>query len=478
MTNPSSQDETCREFFDNANDFFYSTDLNGRFTTANNSLINTLGYLREEIIGAHISKILSAENLAIAKAMMAKKLDGEADATQYEMEIIGRDGRTIPIELISKVVRKDGETVGIHGIGRDITERKKAQDKLKRVNRALNVVSHCIRAIHRVRNEHELLREMCQIVVGIGGYRFAWVGHIENDAVLTVRPVAHAGFEDGYLDTLRIALTDVESMGGPTGMAIRSGEPVVIRDLHTEPAFARWREQAIRRNYFSSISLPLRVEEKTIGNLNIYSAEANAFDADEVELLTQFADDVAFGISSLRQRAEKKIFEEQIQRLAHYDALTDLPNRALFFDRLQQALAAAKRDQSRLAVLFIDIDMFKPINDTFGHEIGDLLLREIARRMRGCLRESDTSARYGGDEFVVLLPTIAANEDAKLVADKICAVLEQPFELGGNVLCISSSIGIAVYPENGSEEKHLLRNADAAMYQSKNSGRNTVRFYQ
>ena len=178
-----------------------------------------------------------------------------------------------------------------------------------------------------------------------------------------------------------------------------------------------------------------------------------------------------------RDISERKANEEKIQRLAHYDTLTDLPNRRLFSDRLQQALATAKRDKAHLALMYFDLDRFKPINDTLGHDIGDLLLKEVAKRVQDCLRESDTAARMGGDEFVVLLPAIEAEQDAMVVAEKIRHTLNRPFELVGHSLHISSSIGVAVYPEHGSDEETLLKNADTAMYHAKESGRNMVRFF-
>jgi diguanylate cyclase (GGDEF)-like protein/PAS domain S-box-containing protein len=179
-----------------------------------------------------------------------------------------------------------------------------------------------------------------------------------------------------------------------------------------------------------------------------------------------------------RDVTERKQAEEQIQHLANYDNLTDLPNRRLFTDRLQQAIVAAKRDKTRLAVLFLDLDMFKQINDTLGHDIGDLILKDTAKRLQDCLRESDSAARVGGDEFVVVLPGIESTGDAMVVAEKIRSALDQPYEHAGGSLRISSSIGIAVYPENGGDDKELIKNADDAMYFAKTSGRNAVKLFQ
>ncbi len=175
---------------------------------------------------------------------------------------------------------------------------------------------------------------------------------------------------------------------------------------------------------------------------------------------------------------ERKNTEERIRHMAQYDGLTDLPNRAMFSDRLQQALAAAKRGQHQLALLFLDFDKFKPINDSLGHAVGDLLLQSAAKRMQECMRESDTIARIGGDEFVVLLPNVTGEQDALFVAEKIRLAIEQPFELAGHVLEISTSIGIALYPQHGEDEIELGKHADLAMYYAKQNGRNTVMVYR
>jgi len=175
---------------------------------------------------------------------------------------------------------------------------------------------------------------------------------------------------------------------------------------------------------------------------------------------------------------ERKDIEEHMRHMAQYDGLTHLPNRALFSDRLQQALAIAKRNRNHLALMFLDLDKFKPINDTYGHAVGDLLLKEAAQRIQDCMRASDTAARIGGDEFVVLLPIIEAEQDASMVGEKIRHALIQPFELAGHTLHISSSIGVAVYPEHGADEKLLVKSADIAMYHAKKNGRDNVKLYQ
>jgi diguanylate cyclase (GGDEF)-like protein len=164
--------------------------------------------------------------------------------------------------------------------------------------------------------------------------------------------------------------------------------------------------------------------------------------------------------------------------MAMHDLLTGLPNRVLLNDRLQQALVAAKREDVQCALMFLDLDKFKLVNDTLGHDVGDQLLKQVAARMQACVRESDTVARIGGDEFIVLLRTVDDAPDAVSVAEKIRAALGHPFELAGQQLTISCSIGVALYPEHGHDGVELSKNADIAMYQAKDRGRDNVQLFK
>src|SRR5207244_6932266 len=158
---------------------------------------------------------------------------------------------------------------------------------------------------------------------------------------------------------------------------------------------------------------------------------------------------------------------------AYHDVLTNLPNRKLFTDRLTQNVTRARRSGRTVGVMFVDLDHFKNINDTLGHEAGDELLLEMSRRLRDCVREDDTVARLGGDEFTIVLADLRQPEDAVGVASKIIRAVQQPMSIGGTAIEVSASIGIALYPEDGMDPETLLRNADSAMYRAKESGRNT-----
>lgn len=175
---------------------------------------------------------------------------------------------------------------------------------------------------------------------------------------------------------------------------------------------------------------------------------------------------------------ERKALEERIWRQAHHDMLTNLPNRSLFHDRLNQSILRAQRNSEAFAVLFVDLDHFKQVNDTLGHEAGDKLLKQVATRLTDCVRGSDTVARMGGDEFNIILTGVNSRETVESLARKILQQLLKPFVVAGTEQQISASVGIACYPGDGTDQTELLRNADLAMYRAKQEGRNRLRFYR
>jgi diguanylate cyclase (GGDEF)-like protein/PAS domain S-box-containing protein len=182
-------------------------------------------------------------------------------------------------------------------------------------------------------------------------------------------------------------------------------------------------------------------------------------------------------ISLFTDITKRKESEKHIQFLAHYDLLTQLPNRALFGDRLLQALATAKRSSKKVALLFLDLDRFKNINDTLGHQAGDLLLQSVAERLKSCVREMDTVCRQGGDEFMVLLTEIDKAEDAAHVAMKIVASMSEEHPVEGARLVVTFSIGISLYPDDAADSQSMMKNADTAMYLAKEKGRNNYQFF-
>lgn len=182
-------------------------------------------------------------------------------------------------------------------------------------------------------------------------------------------------------------------------------------------------------------------------------------------------------IGILRDITERKLAEKKIAHLAHYDYLTDLPNRARFLDNLDHSVALAKRNNYKVAVMFLDLDGFKQVNDTLGHDGGDLLLKAVAKRLKETIRASDTVARVGGDEFIFVLDNIGSNENTALVANKIIDVLSEPFDIKNRQCRIGGSIGISIYPDDSKDYDELIKQADGAMYLAKQSGKSTCKFF-
>jgi len=186
---------------------------------------------------------------------------------------------------------------------------------------------------------------------------------------------------------------------------------------------------------------------------------------------------IRFAIERHRIMADLEQTREKERRLAYFDVLTNLPNRQLFYDRLDRALSHANRYEEKIALMFIDLDRFKPVNDTMGHNTGDMLLKTVAKRLKDCLRKSDTVARIGGDEFTCILPHIESKKDVTVVARKIKKALATPFDLNGFNVAISGSIGISIFPEDTLDMHNLIKKADMAMYHAKQLGRDNFQFF-
>ena len=182
-------------------------------------------------------------------------------------------------------------------------------------------------------------------------------------------------------------------------------------------------------------------------------------------------------LATVRDITERKVAQERVQYLAYYDDLTGLPNRTLLQDRLAKALAGARRHKQKVALLFLDLDRFKDINDSLGHSVGDLLLKELAERLKRWAREQDTVARLSGDEFVLMLTHVKDVPDAAVAAERLMDAITAEFVVQGHTLNVSCSLGISIFPEHGTDAETLIKNADAAMYSAKDNGRNNFRFF-
>jgi len=344
--------------------------------------------------------------------------------------------------------------------------RKQAEEEILRLNRALQTRAAVNHALTHASDEASLLGEICRVAVDDCGYRLAWVGYLEHDDSKTLRPMAHAGFDEGFLALPRTwgATERARSIGA----LMQAGVPWVVRDAVDDPDYP-FREEARQRGYGSMIELPLRIEGELAGSLRIVAAEADAFDDKEVDLLMATVADLGYGLGALRARAKTAAAEETIQRMAYFDAITGLPNRARLRALLEEATASAMHDGRPLALLRIDMERFRDINETIGDHEVDTLLRDIATRLEHAVGKAGQVAKTGESEFAVLLMSGGA-EQAIQLAQKILIVLSEPIELSGLLLDARSSIGISLIPGHGTEADALMRRASIALDHARRSG--------
>ncbi len=356
-------------------------------------------------------------------------------------------------------------------------ELRRSETTQRKLNRALRLLSDCNLALMQAEDEQKLLTEVCRLCVQSGGYLMAWVGYAEHDEAKSVRPIAQSGYEKGYLAGINISWADTQLGQGPTGTAIRSAQPSVNQNILTNPKMAPWREAAKQRGYQSSVALPLVCETKVLGALTMYAREAGAFDAEELLLLQELASDLAYGIVALRTRAAHAAAQEKLDFLAHFDPLTQLPNRLLLRDRFEHAVLIARGENTTVTLLYLDLDDFKQINDSLGYAVGDRVLVMVVDRLRQCIPASATISRLSGDEFAVLL---TGNYDAAGVvgvANAVHDAFAEPIRIDHSPLNVSCAIGIGLYPGDGEDFDTLLKHSHTAVDSAKEAGPNSYRFF-
>ncbi|MDZ7959102.1 MAG: response regulator [Aulosira sp. DedQUE10] len=284
------------------------------------------------VIGKSVYSLIAPEYQQQFRQFHANICQGNQGTLQFE--IISYQGHRRWLETHAVPLRDaaDGTIVQL-AMTRDITKYKQVEIEIRRVNRTLQALTNCSQVLVRTKDELDLLQKICQMIVEVGGYRLAWVGLAEHDAQSTISPVAQAGYEDGYLQSLNLIWADNIAGMGPVGTAIRTGEICIIQNILSDPDYEIWRCQASKQGYTSSIALPLIADEQVLGALNIYATEPNAFDADEVKLLEALAIDLAYGMMALRNQRDRQIAETALQQSQQsYQQLIELCPEAIFIE--------------------------------------------------------------------------------------------------------------------------------------------------
>lgn len=381
--------------------------------------------------------------------------DPEGSAIEYRM--LHRDGRVVWIRDDAVLVRDASGELRWHGVLSDVSERKQVEAELER--RAAQQAAVALLGEHALEGAgtEDLMHEAVTSAAELLGVEIAAVWELlpGEDALLLRAGLGWPGSEVGVL---RYPAGE----GSQAGYTLLSGAPVVVEDWEAETRFGQPRYGTRRTGAGLSVKIEGRSREP-FGVLVIQSMAPRSFAAGDIDFLQALANVLADAL-------ERQAIEDGIRERAMHDSLTGVPNRVLFVDRLEQALTRLGRRRSLAAILFLDIDHFKLVNDSLGHHIGDELLVALAPRLKQALRASDTIARFGGDEFGILLEDIASERHAIETAERIAAIFAKPFVLSGSEHFVTTSIGIAL--AHGGEQAHeLIRDADAAMYRAKERGR-------
>jgi diguanylate cyclase (GGDEF)-like protein/PAS domain S-box-containing protein len=393
----------------------------------------------------------------------------------YEMPIATPDGlHHHALYYKATFTRADGSVAGLIGTIVDITQRKQAENRQAMEHEVTQLLA---RSESLAEAAPKIIQTICESLGWACGAHWRWDAEaqlLRCAETWQVDAAEVAGFVAASFATVNEAPAwRGQAPGIETGGLVRrvwaSGAPVWFPDVTREPGFRRGPDAA-RAGLHSAFGFPILADGGPLGVMEFYGRQIEQPDPALLKVVQSLG-------SQIGQFVVRKQAEERVRHLAHYDGLTGLPNRSMFHQRAGHALAQARRSGKALAILFIDLDRFKNINDTLGHDAGDHVLEESAERLRGCLRESDTVGRLGGDEFVVLIEELAEPAQVALVAQKIIAAIARPFPLDAQEVHLTASIGISAFPEDSQSVEGLMKNADIAMYRAKEQGRNGYRFY-
>ena len=453
-------------------DVLVLTDAELRMTFVSPSIEAVLGYTPASLLGRSILDLLHPDELPIAAAHAENRF-AERQGRTLTHRTIHADGRVRYCESMIEVLEEDGVYTGVVFNARDVTERVEERARLERevaFSRSLVELTNELLAARLDARFHQYAMERAIALVpdAQGGSML-----LRDGADGGYRYVAAVGFDLEALRGVRLRATELARSYPPRVERVRVAETASKLGADTLAVMREvGRVEAIR----ATLSVPIVVAGEARGYLNLDNFEDDeAFREDAQAIASAISSQVAVALQRLTLEADLQRERARYERLAGHDPLTGLPNRRLFQDRLEQALAQARRGGGAVAVAYLDLDGFKAVNDERGHDAGDAVLTAVGRRLADAVRDQDTVARLGGDEFGALLLDVGGAEEAALVANKLRAAIRVPLDLPGGDAHLDASVGVALFPDHGGDVDALMRAADGAMYRVKSDGRGGVR---
>jgi diguanylate cyclase (GGDEF)-like protein/PAS domain S-box-containing protein len=439
-------------------------DRDFRIVKWNAAAERIFGWTEREVLGKPVP-FVPPELEGEARAMRERLVAGES-LDDIETVRLRKDGARITISLSSTVVRDDArQPTGFFSLATDITEKKRAERRLQ--------MGHTVtRLLAEARSIEEALPQVLRTVCEAGGWSYGQRWALSRAANLLHCAEAWCAADARLEEFEAFNRSRMQTPGNGRGLIHRvwdSNAPVWLEDLGEEQQMQR-APMALKAGLRSAFALPILVGDGFYGVMEFFGSEVRRPDQELIEIVRTIG-------SQVGQFMARKSAEQNLRFVASHDPLTGLFNRSMFNERLQQALAQAARFERSLALLFIDLDGFKVVNDTLGHNAGDQLLAELATRLRATLREGDVTGRMGGDEFVVLIEEFGDAAQVAEVAKKILETVARPFHLQGRDFEVTASVGVSLYPADGKDAQALLKNADIAMYLVKQQGKNSFRFF-
>ena len=422
---------------DSADAAIFSETIDGVVLSWNKGATRIFGFSADEVIGqSHLC--MFPDFMKKEEARLWQKLTAGETISNYESVRQDREGRLVDVVMTISPVVENQKVIRAVIVAHDITERKSLE-------RAL---------LESERKQRQRVAELKVVFDALPTP--VWIAHDPECKMVTGNRAAYS-----LLKLPQGSNLSISSPAQQLHFAVyRNGRALAPHELPVQMAATR----GIDVNDFEQdIVFDDGTIRHIVGNATpLRDAEGN----------------VTGAVSAAIDITLRKSAEEQIRKMAHFDALTNLPNRVLLMDRLEHAIAMSARNQTHTGVIFIDLDHFKSINDTLGHHVGDMLLQQVADRLREDVREVDTVSRLGGDEFLIIVPELRQVDDARHIARKLLQSLSEPYVVSGQKLEVTPSLGVSVFPDHATEPSALIRLADQAMYRAKQDGRRTIRFYQ